>query len=195
MSALVGFFVLGVLTWTFLEYVMHRFLGHDKRFSFTPFAKEHIRHHVEGDYFAPTWKKAIVAVVFTATLLVPAARLLGPGRGIAYVGGLMLFYGVYEALHRIEHVTAGIGPYGRWARRHHFGHHFVDGRMNHGVTSPLWDLVFGTYRRVDTIKVPPQLCLPWLKDPVTGGIRAEHAATYVMRAGRAAGRGESVRRT
>jgi 4-hydroxysphinganine ceramide fatty acyl 2-hydroxylase len=177
----IGLFFLGVLTWTFMEYVLHRFLGHDKRFSFTPFAKEHIRHHTEGDYFAPTWKKAIVAVVFTVVLSFPASLALGRARGVAYILGLMLFYCVYEALHRIEHVTSGIGPYGRWARRHHFYHHFVDGKMNHGVTTPLWDLVFGTYRKPETIKVPPRLCMSWLKDPETGDIRADYADTYVMR--------------
>lgn len=93
----------------------------------------------------------------------------------------MLFYCVYEALHRIEHVTAGIGPYGRWARRHHFHHHFVDGKTNHGVTTPLWDLVFGTYRRPGVIDVPPKLCMRWLLDPTTGGIREAHAGTFAMR--------------
>jgi sterol desaturase/sphingolipid hydroxylase (fatty acid hydroxylase superfamily) len=174
--------LLGVLTWTFLEYLIHRWMGHDRRFQRTPFGKEHVRHHIEGDYFAPTWKKLVLAVGLTAMLSVPAALLVGATPGIAYVAGLMIFYGVYELIHRREHTHAGIGPYGRWARRHHFHHHFGDGRSNHGVTSPLWDLVFGTYQKVDTIRVPPQLCMSWLRDPLTGGIRAEHASTFVLRA-------------
>jgi len=44
--------VSGILTWTLLEYLIHRWGGHDRRFRRTPFGKEHVRHHIEGDYFA-----------------------------------------------------------------------------------------------------------------------------------------------
>ena len=173
--------LLGVLTWTFLEYVIHRWMGHDRRFHKTPFGREHVRHHIEGNYFAPTWKKLIVAAVLTALLSVPAVLLVGATPGLAYVMGLMIFYGVYEVSHRREHTHPGFGPYGRWARRHHFHHHFVDGKSNHGVTSPLWDVVFGTYRKPSTIKVPPQLCMSWLRDPSTGDVRTEYADTFTLR--------------
>jgi len=173
--------LLGVLTWTFLEYVIHRWMGHDRRFQKTPFGREHVRHHIEGNYFAPTWKKLLVAAAVTGLLAVPATLLVGATPGIAYVVGLMLFYGVYEVSHRRDHTHPGFGPYGRWARRHHFHHHFVDGRSNHGVTSPLWDLVFGTYQKVGIIKVPQQLCMTWLRDPVTEDVRSEYAATFVLR--------------
>ena len=173
--------LLGVLTWTFLEYVIHRWMGHDRRFHKTPFGREHVRHHIEGNYFAPTWKKLIVAAVLTALLSGPAVLLSGTAPGLAYVVGLMMFYGVYEVQHRREHTHPGFGAYGRWARRHHFHHHFVDGRSNHGVTSPLWDVVFGTYKKPGTIRVPPQLCMAWLRDPESGAVRAEFADTFVLR--------------
>jgi len=171
----------GVLTWTLLEYMIHRWMGHHRRFRRTPFGVEHLRHHVEGDYFAPTWKKLLSAVIVTAILGYPAIALVGAAPGLAYLAGLMGFYGTYEWLHRREHTHAGIGPYGRWARRHHFSHHFVDGRTNHGVTSPLWDFAFRTYRRPPAIiPVPPRLCMRWLVDPVTHDLRAEHRASYAL---------------
>ena len=163
----------GVLSWTLLEYLIHRWMGHDRRFRKTPFGVEHIRHHIEGNYFAPTWKKVVIAAVLGGVLCLPL--------GIAYAAGLIGSYGAYEWLHRREHTHAGIGPYGRWARRHHFHHHFVDGRKNHGVTTPLWDHVFGTYQRPTIIRVPTQLCMAWLRDPATGAIRSEYAATYELR--------------
>lgn len=171
----------GVLTWTLLEYLIHRWMGHDRRFRKSPFGVEHIRHHVEGNYFAPTWKKLIAAAVFAVVLGVPAIALAGPATGVAYVAGLIGFYGMYEWLHRREHTHAGIGPYGRFLRRHHFHHHFADGRVNHGVTTPIWDFVFGTYETPTIIKVPPKLCMAWLLDPATGDIRAEHRAVYQLR--------------
>jgi sterol desaturase/sphingolipid hydroxylase (fatty acid hydroxylase superfamily) len=182
MIATLGAAFAGALTWTFLEYWIHRGLGHGKRFRKNLFAVEHIRHHVEGNYFAPSWKKLVAAALAAGLIGVPAVLALGR-LGIAYVGGLIGFYGVYEVLHRLEHVWSGLGAYGRWARRHHFTHHFSDARYNHGVTSPLWDLVFATYRRPGTIVVPRKLCMEWLKDPTTGGVRAAFAPTYVMKDG------------
>jgi len=170
----------GVLTWTLLEYVIHRWMGHDRRFRRTPFGVEHIRHHIEGDYFAPMWKKLIAAGIFIAVLSPPAILVAGVPLGLAYVAGLISFYGVYEWHHRRDHTHPGFGPYGRWARRHHFHHHFVDGRTNHGVTTPLWDLAFGTYRKATVIRVPPKLAMAWLLDPQTKAIRGEHAGTYQL---------------
>ncbi len=170
----------GALSWTFLEYVIHRWLGHDRRYRRTPFGVEHVRHHAEGNYFAPSHKKLLAAAVAAAVLIPPAALALGATLGAAYVGGLLGFYGVYEVLHRLEHVHPGLGAYGRWARRHHFTHHFVDARCNHGVTTPLWDLVFGTYRRPTRMTVPRKLAMPWLTDPVTGTVRADWSDTFVI---------------
>ena len=171
----------GVATWTLLEYLIHRWMGHDRRFRRSPFGVEHVRHHIEGNYFAPTWKKLIAAAITAAILIGPAILVAGATAGAAYVLGLVTFYGMYEILHRREHTHAGIGPYGRWARRHHFHHHFVDGRRNHGVTTPIWDFVFGTYEKPTVIRVPTKLCMAWLRDPVTGDVRAEHAETYQLR--------------
>jgi hypothetical protein len=38
--------------------------------------------------------------------------------------------------------------------------------MNHGVTSPLWDIVFRTYERPVVVRVPRRHApkLPWLLD-------------------------------
>lgn len=173
--------LLGAFSWSFLEYVIHRWLGHDGRFRRNPFGVEHVRHHIEGNYFAPSYKKLAIAAGAVALLCVPAIAIAGRATGVAYVGGLMGFYGAYEVLHRLEHVWAGIGPYARWARKHHFHHHFVDARTNHGVTSPLWDLVFGTYRKPGVITVPRKLCMAWLMDPATGDIRAAHAGTFTLK--------------
>ena len=179
MTSLIVTFLLGMFSWTFLEYVIHRWLGHDPRYRGNPFGVEHVRHHAEGNYFAPTPKKAaLVAVVIGG----PAAWLAG-AHGAAAVGGLLVMYGTYEVLHRREHTHAGIGRYGRWARRHHFHHHFVDPKTNHGVTTPLWDLVFGTYRTPAIIPVPAKLCMRWLLDDA-GAVRAEHAARYQLRGAR-----------
>ncbi len=170
--------VSGGLAWTLLEYLIHRFMGHHRRLRRTPFGIEHVRHHAEGDYFAPTWKKALAAAAFLALVAPIAILLAGVGPGLGFALGLIGCYVGYEVQHRRNHTHAGIGGYGRWARRHHFHHHFVDPKTNHGVSSPMWDLVFGTYRRPTTITVPPRLAMAWLVDPATADVRAAYASIY-----------------
>jgi sterol desaturase/sphingolipid hydroxylase (fatty acid hydroxylase superfamily) len=170
----------GLLVWSFLEYGMHRFLGHDSRTRPNPFATEHVRHHIEGSYFAPSWKKALTAVVAVALLAWPATAIAGSTPGLAFVAGFVVAYLGYEVMHRREHTHPGSGAYSRWARRHHFHHHFGDPKSNLGVTSPIWDWAFGTVQQPGLIRVPRKLAMAWLVDPETDEVRAEHAANYVL---------------
>jgi len=85
----------GALTWSLLEYLIHRFAGHDRRLARrTPFGIEHTAHHSRGDYFAPWWKKLIVLLLFVALVLPLAALGLGGALGAAYTVGLVGFYAV-----------------------------------------------------------------------------------------------------
>lgn len=170
--------LLGAFTWTFLEYCIHRWLGHKHRGNV--FGVEHTRHHSQGDYFAPSWKKGLAALAAALLVIGPAVFVMGGVPGVAYTAGLIGFYLYYEALHRREHTHAGIGPYGRWARRHHFFHHFSDPSKNHGVTSPIWDFVFDTYARPELIAVPEKLKMRWLTDE-NGDVLDAYAQHYEVR--------------
>ena len=106
-------------------------------------------------------------------------------QGLAYAVGLVGFYCAYEVLHRRLHVSEGVGAFGRWARRHHFYHHFHDPAANHGVTSPLWDLVFGTRKVVtEAVVVPEKLAMPWLVDPRSGEVHPHLSGRFTLKARR-----------
>ena len=185
-------FLLGAITWTFLEYVIHRWLGHDVRTRPNPFAAEHVRHHSQGDYFAPAWKKGLSALVAVALLIGPSVALAGAVVGSSFALGFVSMYIAYEVLHRRDHTHPGRGSYMRFLRRHHFYHHFTDPSCNHGVTSPVWDWVFGTLRAPGLIRVPPKLAMRWLLDPSTGDVRPAYARHYELmrKGGRRSAEGE-----
>ncbi len=172
--------LLGAVAWTFLEYVLHRWLGHDARTRPNPFAAEHVLHHSRGNYFAPAWKKGLSALGVAGLLIGPSVLVAGPLAGAAFVAGLVAMYLAYEVLHRREHTHPGWGRYARFLRRHHFCHHFTDPSCNHGVTSPVWDWVFGTLREPGRIRVPPRLAMDWLLDPATGDVRPAYACDYEL---------------
>jgi sterol desaturase/sphingolipid hydroxylase (fatty acid hydroxylase superfamily) len=169
---------LGAAGWTALEYLLHRFVFHGasaRRLG----AGEHRRHHARVDYFAPWWQKALAALAATALILPAAVVVSGAGRGLAFTAGFIAMYLVYEILHRRAHTHPPRGRYGRWLRRNHFAHHFVDPRRAQGVTTPVWDRVFGTCLQVDTVPVPRRLAPAWLVD-ADGEIVPAHAADYVL---------------
>jgi hypothetical protein len=76
--------------------------------------------------------------------------------------------------------------YGRWATRHHLYHHFAKPNKNHGVTTPLWDFIFGTYdapKRM-TIRERDVQRVPWLAEALAKGENApEFVKDYEVRKG------------
>jgi hypothetical protein len=54
---------------------------------------------------------------------------------------------------------------------------------NFGVTTPVWDRLFGTYEDPGVVSVPRRMAPTWMTDE-SGAVRAELAADYVVKAGR-----------
>ena len=169
---------LGAAGWSLSEYVLHRWVGHDPR-SQTEFAKEHRAHHAQRFYFAPTAKKMAYVAPIMLTAGVAGWFVAGPV-GVTFVTAYATTYAAYETLHRRLHTHGPEGRIGRFLRRHHFAHHFNGAHTNHGVTSPVWDVVFGTLRDPGLIRVPEKLAMTWLTDDATGDARPEFAADYVV---------------
>jgi len=158
----------GMLTWPFLEYVLHRWFhisrGRD------PGSKEHLAHHARPDTFAAWWKKA----GFFAGLMAVLGWVSVP-----FAFGLAVAYLAYEFLHRLAHVAAPKTAYGARVRERHFRHHFVDPNRSHGVTTVLFDVLFGTTLPKDPVPVPQSMshALPWLFD-AQGEIKPEFRGRY-----------------
>jgi len=175
----------GVLTWSFAEYALHNWYGHLAKGK-NEFSREHLLHHARYLYFASTRKKAITAGAAMVVVAPLAVLIAGVAAGVAYSIGFVSMYVVYEWLHRRSHTHAPIGPYGRWLRRHHFYHHFGNPKHNHGVTSPVWDIVFRTHtwNRPEPVRIPRQMAMMWLVDE-SGAIKPRYQSDYVL-SGRAA---------
>jgi hypothetical protein len=169
---------LGAAGWSLLEYVLHRFVFHGADPSRLG-AREHRLHHARVDYFAPWWQKALAAAGVTAVLLPLAVGLGGATPALCFTGAFVGTYLLYEVLHRRAHTHPPRGRYGRWLRRNHFAHHFADPRRGQGVTTPLWDAVFGTRLPVARVRVPRRLAMPWLVD-ANGEIHPAYAADYEL---------------
>jgi hypothetical protein len=187
-----AWFALGAVAWSAAEYSIHRFVGHGPKRArvrglgmLTPsgvaaeFNAEHLAHHADPSYFAPTSRKLLAAAVAVPTITALAAPVLGLRRAFAFGTGLTAMYGTYEVLHRRIHTHAPTGPYSRWMRRHHLLHHHKAPRDNHGVTSPVFDLMFGTHTPPERVRVPRHVAPTWLVD-AAGELRPEYAEDYEL---------------
>lgn len=185
MSALIAA-VAGAVTWSLAEYLLHRFAGHAPKGAIE-FSREHLAHHAEPTYFTPTPRKARAAAAAMALLSIPVIAALGLTSGIAALAGFLAAYVAYELVHRRIHTHRPLGRYGRMIRRHHLHHHFGAPKMNHGVTSPLWDMALGTYQRPGRVRVPARHALRWMVDD-RGDLLPAFARDYVLARPRRAAR-------
>jgi sterol desaturase/sphingolipid hydroxylase (fatty acid hydroxylase superfamily) len=168
--------------WSFMEYVLHRFAFHERRGK-NYGSREHLRHHASRDY--RLWKnpEAWLGVVLVGVGLgLGAGWMIGAPAGWGLGGGYVVAYFTYEAIHGIAHCFAPRTRYGRWYRKHHFHHHFAEPLMNQGVTTPVWDKVFGTFSEPGQLQVPRRLAMRWLLDE-HGEVKPEFRADYAVRGG------------
>jgi sterol desaturase/sphingolipid hydroxylase (fatty acid hydroxylase superfamily) len=132
----------------------------------------------------------LLALVVTGTITGLGSYIFGFLNAFGFGAGVTSGYAVYEYIHWSTHMRAPRSAYGRWTRRHHFSHHFTDARYNHGVTTPIWDMAFGTYRPAARIKVPRKFALKWLVKE-DGEIRSEFSPDYYL-AGRRVNPGQVI---
>lgn len=152
---LLGWVMTGASGWTLLEYLVHRFVLH----GLMPFKRWHDEHHRRPTALiaAPT---LLSAAVF-ASVLLPAAWLLGQRSAAALGVGLLGGYLSYSLIHHVVHrpMTACAKHLGRpwlhkrrlWHGLHHRRMHSTHGRQPapaaqgyYGVSSAFWDKVFRT---------------------------------------------------
>jgi hypothetical protein len=169
----------GAASWTATEYGLHRFAMHEMRGRGVP-SVEHLKHHADVTYFSPTSKKiasaaATTAVAYPVTVAVSSRRW-----ATAFTVGLIGMYFGYEVAHRRTHTHPPRSRYGRWSRRNHMHHHFGAPMRNFGVTTPVWDRLWGTYDEPGVVIVPRRMAPVWLLDEM-GEIRAEFAEDYVAK--------------
>jgi hypothetical protein len=71
---------------------------------------------------------------------------IGPLTPAAFAG-LVGGYLAYDTTHYLTHHSPGKTALGRYQKKRHFRHHYYDSTRNFGVSSPLWDAIWGTMGR------------------------------------------------
>jgi sterol desaturase/sphingolipid hydroxylase (fatty acid hydroxylase superfamily) len=130
----------GLAAWTLTEYLMHRLILHNVAY----FKNLHDGHHDDPKALidTPIWASLTVLIV---VVLTPSYWALGPCDGLGFTFGMTLGYVVYSVVHHAMHFWSF--PHDSYLYRckhRHALHHYSEVDGNFGVTTPIWDYIFGT---------------------------------------------------
>jgi sterol desaturase/sphingolipid hydroxylase (fatty acid hydroxylase superfamily) len=128
LSVAILFFICGFVAWTLAEYIAHRFVLH---------AIATIQH---GDHHADP-QGPIVRIFWQIWLAFSVVYLTTAGPVLA---GVLVAYAWYLSVHHCAHHNPAALPAS--LLKHHLDHHRF-ARRNFGVTTKVWDRVFGTILR------------------------------------------------
>lgn len=145
------FIFLGIFAWTFIEYLLHRFVFHLTRVK-EPWRSLasglHMAHHrtmnAEDLIIAPPLVSFIYSffLYFIFALITQSFSL-----GAFMATGLIIGYVAYEWAHYGSHRFRPKSRIGKYLKDYHLLHHYKYPNDVFGVTNPFWDLVFGTYAK------------------------------------------------
>ncbi|MBX3217938.1 MAG: sterol desaturase family protein [Labilithrix sp.] len=150
--SIVGLTVGGLVVWTLTEYFLHRYVFHWTKD--TPWGRRvhfllHGVHHEypnDGDRLVmPLLTSVPLAVIFYSLFYVAFG---GMRYAEPFFAGFALGYLAYDGTHYAVHHFKQTSRIGKFLRRHHMLHHHADHDGGFGVSSPLWDYVFGTMPQV-----------------------------------------------
>jgi hypothetical protein len=144
------FYVLGMASYTLVEYLTHRWLFHyqfeDKpgldHYLYKIFDSKHNGHHnnpLDGNHINGGLGDLLPLFVVAAPLSFVAPLYTLP----VMLAGNVQGYIVTEWIHHCMHFYRFRDPYFRYVRRHHFYHHSPRGAgRGYGVTNGFWDIPF-----------------------------------------------------
>jgi sterol desaturase/sphingolipid hydroxylase (fatty acid hydroxylase superfamily) len=145
-SYIILIFCSGLLSWTLFEYLMHRFAFHyvahsprAKRIIYIMHANHHEYPRDKERLFMPPAPSFIIASIIFSLFYV----LIGHHVFMFYPG-FLLGYLMYGTMHFAIHAW---NPPFKWMKplwRNHHLHHYKQQERGFGVSTTIWDRVFGT---------------------------------------------------
>ncbi|MFP4378493.1 MAG: sterol desaturase family protein [Spirochaetales bacterium] len=147
-------FAIGVAVWTLTEYLMHRFLFHIgsgktffRKLSFVLHGVHHAQPRVKTRLMMPLAAGIPIALVFLGIFALIAGMLFGATSWVLPLfSGFMFGYVLYSSMHYATHALPNV-RFVDGIRKYHLMHHGKDYTVRYGISSPLWDYVFGTHPR------------------------------------------------
>lgn len=138
-------FIGGLLLFTLIEYLMHRFIFHLPNV----YKKGHIPYALHGVHHEYPKDKDRLAMppilsVFLASAILGVNYLIMGVVAFPFTAGVVVGYATYLCVHYSVHRYKMPNNFMKVLWVNHSIHHYVDDEKAFGVSSPLWDFVFRT---------------------------------------------------
>lgn len=142
----------GFVSWSLIEYGLHRFVFHydaRSRLGRELLYQAHLSHHENPTATNRLFASLFLSVPIAALYWLVAWIATGSVATASYLFiGMSSGYFCYEWLHYQCHHGKSHLLLLRYLRKYHLLHHYKTPGLRFGVTSPLLDLVFGTFQPV-----------------------------------------------
>jgi sterol desaturase/sphingolipid hydroxylase (fatty acid hydroxylase superfamily) len=144
----VGMFILGLLAFTWVEYNVHRYVFHMKTYTQAREKLQYTMHGVHHEFPKDKDRLAMPPLlsVTIATILLLIFRLILGDFAFAFLPGFLVGYAMYLSVHYMVHAFQPPKNFLKALWVNHGMHHYKDGELIFGVSSPLWDYIYGTMR-------------------------------------------------
>ena len=141
-----GLFLLGLLAFTFIEYLVHRYVYHIPATTPGRAKFQYTMHGVHHEYPKDKTRLAMppIITVFVASLLFFIFRLTFGSYAFGLLGGFTFGYASYLFVHYAIHAYAPPKNFLKVWWTHHSQHHYRQDEVAFGVSSTLWDHIIGT---------------------------------------------------
>lgn len=145
-------FLGGLFLWTLAEYLLHRFLFHYEptgpvlqRVWYLIHGVHHEQPQCKTRLVMPPILSIPLALAHYALFYLLFGVALG-ARGWVYplFAGFLTGYLIYDMTHYATHHLAMKWGFLKFLKRYHLLHHYKTPDDRYGISSPLWDYVFGT---------------------------------------------------
>lgn len=146
--ATIGLFFAGVLAFTWIEYLVHRYLFHMATYTKAREKLQYTLHGVHHEFPKDKDRLAMPPLlsITLATVLLLVFRVVMGDLVFAFLPGFLVGYALYLAIHYMVHAYQPPRNFLKALWVNHGVHHYKDGEIVFGVSSPLWDYIYGTMR-------------------------------------------------
>lgn len=142
----IALFLSGLLAFTWVEYQVHRRLFHMETLSEFRKKLQYTIHGVHHEFPKDTDRLAmppLLSVTIATSLLLILSLVLGD-MAFSFLAGFLVGYAAYLLVHYMVHVFRPPKNVFKALWVNHSIHHYKHGEAVFGVSSPLWDYIYGT---------------------------------------------------
>lgn len=141
-------FVVGALSFSWVEYMVHRYVFHMRTYTALREKLQYTLHGVHHEFPKDKDRLAmppLLSVTISTVLLLLLKVVLGD-LVFSFLPGFLVGYAAYLGIHYMVHAYQPPKNFFKALWVNHSVHHYKDGEVIFGVSSPLWDYIYGTMR-------------------------------------------------